>query len=185
MHSSKDCLDCCYRQEWRFASWLAIQVIDSGIGIAVTDQERVFEEFEQVEQDRVLTRLIVAQDLVLLFRRRLARLLGGDLLCRERAGKGLDVYSLASGQRSRIRAGVEFRAFVQRFPRLLSEPVALPSCVPGSILLPGMPVVNAITSGYRFPGSLESAFMTTCSSAGENFSLSLAALSGIGGSVRS
>src|SRR5512132_4204365 len=30
------------------SSWLAIQVIDSGIGIAVADYERVFEEFEQV-----------------------------------------------------------------------------------------------------------------------------------------
>ena len=69
-------------------SWLAIQVIDSGIGIAITDQERVFEEFEQADSGPRTDSLNRGTGLGLAISRRLARLLGGDLLLASEAGKG-------------------------------------------------------------------------------------------------
>jgi signal transduction histidine kinase len=69
-------------------SWLAIQVIDSGIGIAVTDYERVFEEFEQVGAGPRADSPNRGTGLGLAISRRLARLLGGDLLVRSEPGKG-------------------------------------------------------------------------------------------------
>lgn len=69
-------------------SWLAIQVIDSGIGIAITDQERVFEEFEQVEAGPRTDSPRRGTGLGLTISRRLARLLGGDLLLASEPGKG-------------------------------------------------------------------------------------------------
>jgi len=70
------------------ASWLAIQVIDSGIGIAVTDQERVFEEFEQVDVGMRADPANRGTGLGLAISRRLSRLLGGDLLLSSQPGKG-------------------------------------------------------------------------------------------------
>lgn len=69
-------------------SWLAIQVIDSGIGIAVTDYERVFEEFEQVGAGPRADSPNRGTGLGLAISRRLARLLGGDLLVESEPGKG-------------------------------------------------------------------------------------------------
>jgi signal transduction histidine kinase len=69
-------------------SWLAIQVIDSGIGIAATDQERVFEEFEQVGAGPRADSPNRGTGLGLAISRRLARLLGGDLLVQSEQGKG-------------------------------------------------------------------------------------------------
>jgi signal transduction histidine kinase len=69
-------------------SWLAIQVIDSGIGIAVTDYERVFEEFEQVGAGPRADSPNRGTGLGLAISRRLARLLGGDLLVQSEPGKG-------------------------------------------------------------------------------------------------
>jgi signal transduction histidine kinase len=69
-------------------SWLAIQVIDSGIGIAVTDQERVFEEFEQVDAGMRPDPANRGTGLGLAISRRLSRLLGGDLLLSSEPGKG-------------------------------------------------------------------------------------------------
>lgn len=69
-------------------SWLAIQVIDSGIGIAITDYERVFEEFEQVGAGPRADSPNRGTGLGLAISRRLARLLGGDLLVESEPGKG-------------------------------------------------------------------------------------------------
>jgi signal transduction histidine kinase len=69
-------------------SWLAVQVIDSGIGIAVVDQERVFEEFEQVNGGPKTQSPSRGTGLGLAISRRLARLLGGDLLVASEPGKG-------------------------------------------------------------------------------------------------
>ena len=69
-------------------SWLSIQVIDSGIGIAVTDQERVFEEFEQVDSGPRADSPHRGTGLGLAISRRLARLLDGDLLVASEPGKG-------------------------------------------------------------------------------------------------
>lgn len=68
--------------------WLSIQVIDSGIGIAAVDQERVFEEFEQVDAGPRADSPNRGTGLGLAISRRLARLLGGDLLVASEPGKG-------------------------------------------------------------------------------------------------
>ena len=69
-------------------SWLAIQVIDSGQGIPLADQERVFEEFEQVDAGPRADSPNRGTGLGLAISRRLARLLGGDLLLQSEPGKG-------------------------------------------------------------------------------------------------
>ncbi len=69
-------------------SWLSIQVIDSGIGIPATHQERVFEEFEQVDAGPRSDSPNRGTGLGLAISRRLARLLDGDLLLSSQPGKG-------------------------------------------------------------------------------------------------
>jgi signal transduction histidine kinase len=83
-------------------SWLAIQVIDSGIGIAITDQERVFEEFEQIDSGPRADTANRGTGLGLAISRRLARLLGGDLLVASEPGKGstFTLWLPVSGARS-------------------------------------------------------------------------------------
>lgn len=70
------------------ASWLSIQVIDSGVGIPVNHQERVFEEFEQIDAGPRTDSANRGTGLGLAISRRLARLLGGDLLLASQPGKG-------------------------------------------------------------------------------------------------
>ena len=69
-------------------SWLSIQVVDSGIGISPMDQERVFEEFEQVDSGHRADSPNRGTGLGLAISRRLGRLLGGDLLLLSEPGKG-------------------------------------------------------------------------------------------------
>ncbi len=70
------------------SSWVSIQVIDSGIGIPPSHQERVFEEFEQVDAGPRSDSPNRGTGLGLAISRRLARLLDGDLLLSSEPGKG-------------------------------------------------------------------------------------------------
>ena len=68
--------------------WIALQVADSGIGIAPRDQERIFEEFEQVNAGPRGESMQRGTGLGLPISRRLARLLGGDITVESEPGKG-------------------------------------------------------------------------------------------------
>jgi len=67
---------------------LLVQVTDPGIGIAPVDQERIFEEFEQVGAGPRTDSLNRGTGLGLAISRRLARLLGGDMSLVSQAGEG-------------------------------------------------------------------------------------------------
>jgi len=69
-------------------TWVALQVIDTGIGIAAGDQERIFDEFEQVNAGPRGDSMQRGTGLGLAISRRLARLLGGDLTVESQLGKG-------------------------------------------------------------------------------------------------
>lgn len=69
-------------------NWLSIQVIDSGIGIPPDHQQRVFEEFEQVDAGPRADSPSRGTGLGLAISRRLARLLKGDLVLASELGKG-------------------------------------------------------------------------------------------------
>ncbi len=60
-------------------SWIALQVADTGIGIASADQERIFEEFEQVNPGPRADSARRGTGLGLSISRRLARLVDGDI----------------------------------------------------------------------------------------------------------
>ncbi len=67
--------------------WVALQVIDTGIGIPDEEQERIFDEFEQIGP-RTGDSSVRGTGLGLAISRRLARLLGGDLTVESAPGKG-------------------------------------------------------------------------------------------------
>ena len=69
-------------------SWIALQVIDSGIGIAAADLERIFDEFEQVNAGPRGDSMNRGTGLGLPISRRLARLLGGDISVESSLGSG-------------------------------------------------------------------------------------------------
>lgn len=69
-------------------SWLSVQVIDTGIGIAVADFQRVFEEFEQVESNLRADTNERGTGLGLSISRKLALLLGGELSLMSETAKG-------------------------------------------------------------------------------------------------
>ncbi len=68
--------------------WIALQVIDTGIGIAEADFERIFDEFEQVGAGPRGESMQRGTGLGLSISRRLARLLGGDIVVDSELGKG-------------------------------------------------------------------------------------------------
>ena len=68
--------------------WIALQIADSGIGIAASDLVRVFEEFEQVNAGPRGDSMQRGTGLGLPISRRLARLLGGDITVESELGKG-------------------------------------------------------------------------------------------------
>ncbi|MFL5581603.1 MAG: ATP-binding protein [Gemmatimonadaceae bacterium] len=70
------------------AVWIALQVSDTGIGIAPADQERIFEEFEQVNAGPRGDSMRRGTGLGLPISRRLARLIGGDVTVESEVGKG-------------------------------------------------------------------------------------------------
>jgi signal transduction histidine kinase len=69
-------------------TWIALDVADTGVGIAKSDQERIFEEFEQVNAGPRTDSMQRGTGLGLPISRRLARLLGGELTVTSELGKG-------------------------------------------------------------------------------------------------
>lgn len=68
--------------------WIALQVIDTGIGISPSDQERIFDEFEQVNAGPRSDSMERGTGLGLAISRRLTRLLGGEISVESQPGKG-------------------------------------------------------------------------------------------------
>ncbi|MDQ4079919.1 MAG: HAMP domain-containing histidine kinase, partial [Gemmatimonadota bacterium] len=68
--------------------WVALQIADSGIGVAPGDRGRIFEEFEQVNAGPRGDSIQRGTGLGLPISRRLARLLGGDITVESELGKG-------------------------------------------------------------------------------------------------
>jgi signal transduction histidine kinase len=68
--------------------WLAIQVVDQGVGIALADLTRIFEEFEQAEPGPRTDSPHRGTGLGLSISRRLARLLRGDITVVSEVGRG-------------------------------------------------------------------------------------------------
>jgi signal transduction histidine kinase len=69
-------------------SFVALQVSDTGAGIAERDHERIFEEFEQVNAGPRGDSMRRGTGLGLSISRRLARLLGGDITVESELGTG-------------------------------------------------------------------------------------------------
>jgi len=72
----------------RSGIWVALQVIDSGVGIAPSDLTRIFDEFEQVNAGPRGDSMQRGTGLGLAISRRLARLLGGDISVESVLGRG-------------------------------------------------------------------------------------------------
>ena len=69
-------------------AWMALQVSDTGVGIEPADQERIFDEFEQVNAGARTDSARRGTGLGLAISRRLARLLGGELSVVSEPGRG-------------------------------------------------------------------------------------------------
>lgn len=69
-------------------SWVSLEVADTGVGIVRSDQERIFEEFEQVNAGPRTDSMQRGTGLGLPISRRLARLLGGELTVVSEPAKG-------------------------------------------------------------------------------------------------
>jgi signal transduction histidine kinase len=68
--------------------WVALQVIDTGVGIASADLDRIFDEFEQVNAGPRGDSMQRGTGLGLAISRRLARLLGGEVGVESASGQG-------------------------------------------------------------------------------------------------
>jgi signal transduction histidine kinase len=69
-------------------AWIALQVVDTGVGIPPDDRERIFEEFEQVNAGPRGDSQRRGTGLGLPISRRLARLLGGEVTVDSELGRG-------------------------------------------------------------------------------------------------
>jgi signal transduction histidine kinase len=69
-------------------NWVALQVTDTGVGIAPADHDRIFDEFERVTTATRGDATGRGTGLGLPISRRLARLLGGDLTVESEPGRG-------------------------------------------------------------------------------------------------
>lgn len=69
-------------------SWVHIAVTDTGPGIPLLDQERIFEEFEQVDAGSRTDSARRGTGLGLPISRRLAQAMGGDVMLQSEPGKG-------------------------------------------------------------------------------------------------
>jgi signal transduction histidine kinase len=69
-------------------TWIALQVADTGIGIAPSDRARIFEEFEQVDSGSRGDSVTRGTGLGLSISRRLSRLLGGEITVESEVGHG-------------------------------------------------------------------------------------------------
>jgi len=72
----------------RTGIWIALQVIDTGVGIAPGDMARIFDEFEQVNAGPRGDSMQRGTGLGLAISRRLARLLAGDISVESVLGRG-------------------------------------------------------------------------------------------------
>jgi signal transduction histidine kinase len=72
----------------RSLSWIALQVIDTGVGVEERDRERIFDEFEQVNAGPRTDSVQRGTGLGLAIARRLSRSLGGDITLESQTGKG-------------------------------------------------------------------------------------------------
>jgi signal transduction histidine kinase len=68
--------------------WVALQVTDTGMGVAAKDLDRIFEEFEQVNAGPRGDSMRRGTGLGLAISRRLARLLDGDITVKSTDGRG-------------------------------------------------------------------------------------------------
>jgi signal transduction histidine kinase len=68
--------------------WIALQVVDTGVGIAAADQARIFDEFEQVNAGPRAESMQRGTGLGLSISRRLAQLLAGDISVESQVGRG-------------------------------------------------------------------------------------------------
>ena len=85
--------------------WVALQVSDTGIGIAPADHARIFEEFEQVNASSRGDSMNRGTGLGLAISRRLARLLGGEVTLQSELGKGSTFTLWLPVNRADIRPG--------------------------------------------------------------------------------
>ena len=69
-------------------TWIALEVADTGVGIARNDHARIFEEFEQINAGPRTDSMQRGTGLGLPISRRLARLLGGEITVVSETGKG-------------------------------------------------------------------------------------------------
>ena len=72
----------------RNGTWIALQIVDTGVGIERADLERIFDEFEQVNAGPRGDSMQRGTGLGLANSRRLARLLGGEISVESERGRG-------------------------------------------------------------------------------------------------
>jgi signal transduction histidine kinase len=87
---------------------IVFTVADTGVGIAVEDQERIFQEFQQVENP--LQRRSHGTGLGLPLSQKLARFLGGELSVRSEVGSGAAFTAVIPRTYTERRAAVPGRA---------------------------------------------------------------------------